>query len=75
MVIPAKVRKEAGIGQGDIVEVKPEGDGRIVLVRMERPKKAVPVKPKITYRKGTHAVGSTRRSITSEQVRNLLSEP
>jgi AbrB family looped-hinge helix DNA binding protein len=25
MVIPAKVRKEAGIGQGDIVEVKPEG--------------------------------------------------
>jgi len=33
------------------------------------------VKPKITYRKGTHAVGSTRRSITSEQVRNLLSEP
>ena len=32
MVIPAKVRKEAGIGQGDIVEVKPEGDGRIVLV-------------------------------------------
>ena len=75
MVIPARVRKETGIGQGDIVEVKPEGDGRIVLVRMERPKKTVPVKPKITYRKGTHAVGSTRRSITSAEVRNLLSEP
>ena len=42
MVIPAKARKEAGIGQGDIVEVKPEGDGRIVLVRMERPKKSAP---------------------------------
>ena len=74
MVIPAKVRKEAGIVQGDIVEVKPEGDGRIVLLRMERPKSSAPVKPKITYRKGTHAVGSTRRSITSAQVRNLLSE-
>ena len=74
MVIPAKVRKEAGIGQGDIVEVKPEGDGRIVLVRMERSKPSPPVKPRIIYRKGTHAVGSTRRSITSAQVRKLLSE-
>ena len=74
MVIPAKVRKEAGLGQGDIVEVKTEGDGRIVLIRLERPKDSAPVKPKITYRKGTHAVGSTRRSITSAQVRNLLSE-
>ena len=75
MVLPAKVRKEAGLGQGDIVEVKSEGDGRIVLIRMERPKQSVPAKPRITYRKGTHAVGSTRRSITSAQVRNLLSEP
>jgi AbrB family looped-hinge helix DNA binding protein len=74
MVIPAKARKEAGIGQGDIVEVKPEGDGRIVLVRLERPKQPPPIMPKITYRKGTHAVGSTGRSITSAQVRNLLSE-
>ena len=74
MVIPAKARKEAGLGQGDIVEVKTEGDGRIVLIRLERPKDSAPVKPKITYRKGTHAVGSTRRSITSAQVRNLLSE-
>ena len=74
MVIPTKARKVAGIGQGDIVEVKPEGDGRIVLVRMERPKQSAPIKPGITYRKGTHAVGSTGRSITSAQVRNLLSE-
>ena len=74
MVIPAKVRKEAGIDQGDIVEVRPEGDGRIVLVRMERPKPSAPVKAKITYRKETHAVGSTRKSITSAQVRKLLHE-
>ncbi len=45
MVIPAQARKEAGIGQGDVVEVKPEGDGRIVLVRLERPKQTVPTKP------------------------------
>ena len=31
MVIPAKARKEAGIKQGDIVAVQPEGDGRILL--------------------------------------------
>ena len=74
MVIPAKVRKEAGIGQGDIVEIRPEGDGRIVLVRMERPKPSAPVRAKITYRKGTHAVGSTQNPITSAQVRKLLNE-
>lgn len=74
MVIPAQVRKEAGIGQGDIVEVRPEGDGRIVLVRMERPIPSAQVKAKITYRKGTHAVASTPRSITSAQVRKLLNE-
>jgi AbrB family looped-hinge helix DNA binding protein len=74
MVIPAKARQAAGIGQGDIVEVKPEGDGRIVLVRMEHPKPPVPRKPRITYRKGTHAVASTGRSITTAQVRKLLNE-
>ena len=74
MVIPAKARQEAGIDQGDIVEVKAEGDGRIVLVRMKRPKQSAPVKPQITYRKGTHAIASTGRSITSAQIRNLLSE-
>lgn len=74
MVIPAKARKLAGISQGDILEVQPEGDGRLVLVRMERPKRQEPVKPKITYRKGTHAIGSTGRPIASSQVRDLLNE-
>ena len=74
MVLPAQVRKEAGISQGDVVAVKAEGDGRILLVRLERPKKQAPVKAKIIYRKGTHAVGSTGRPITSAQIRNLLNE-
>jgi len=74
MVIPARARKEAGIGQGDLVEVQAEGDGRIVLIRMERPRSEAPLKAKITYRKGSHAVGSTGRAITSAQIRELLKE-
>jgi AbrB family looped-hinge helix DNA binding protein len=74
MVIPAKARKEAGITTGDVVEVQPDGEGRIILMRLERPKAPRPIKAKITYRKGKHAVGSTGRRITSEQIRELLNE-
>jgi len=74
MVLPMEARKAARIRQGDIVEVRPEGDGRIVLVRLERPKGLEPVRVKFTRRKGRHTVGSTGRPITSEQVRNLLNE-
>lgn len=73
MVIPAEARRRAGIDQGDVVEVQPDGDGRIVLVRMERARTNAK-KAKITYRKGTHAIGSTGRAITSEQVRELMKE-
>ena len=34
MVIPARARKEARIESGDVVNVLPEGDGRLVLVRI-----------------------------------------
>ena len=74
MVLPVKARKAARISQGDIVEVRPEGDGRIVLVRLERPQEPEPIKVKFTRRKGRHTVGSTGRPITSEEVRNLLNE-
>jgi AbrB family looped-hinge helix DNA binding protein len=74
MVIPAKARKEARIGTGDVVSVEPEGDGRILLGRLEKPRRPTGRKAKITYRQGTHAVGSTGRTITSEQVRALLSD-
>jgi AbrB family looped-hinge helix DNA binding protein len=71
MVIPARARKEARIGPGDVVSVEPEGDGRILLIRLEKPK---PERAKVTirYRKGTHAVATVGRPITSEQVRALL---
>lgn len=74
MVIPAKARQQARIAEGDVVKVQPEGDGRIVLVRLERPAPQAPIKPKIRSRKGAHAVGSTGRTITSAEVRELLNE-
>jgi AbrB family looped-hinge helix DNA binding protein len=74
MVIPAKARKEARIGAGDVVEVQPEGNGRIVLLRLDKPQPPPPPKVKIIYRKGTHAVASTGRPITSEQVRAALQD-
>ena len=74
MVIPAKARKEARIGQGDVVLVQPEGNGRIVLTRLEKPPSRRARKAKIVFRKGTHAVASTGRKITSAQVRAALED-
>ncbi|HOW65018.1 MAG TPA: AbrB/MazE/SpoVT family DNA-binding domain-containing protein [Candidatus Paceibacterota bacterium] len=71
MVIPSRARKTAGINHGDVVLVEPDGNGRIILTRLERPA-AKPLTTKIRYRKGTHAVGTVGRSISSEQVRALL---
>jgi AbrB family looped-hinge helix DNA binding protein len=42
MVIPSKARKLAGIGQGDVLKLEVEGDGRISLIRLKRPKENPP---------------------------------
>ena len=73
MVIPARARKKARIDQGDLVLVEPDGDGRIILTRMEKPNR-VRAKIIIQYRKGTHAVATAGQRITSEQIRSLLSD-
>jgi AbrB family looped-hinge helix DNA binding protein len=73
MVIPVKARKQARIDQGDIVLVEPEGDGRIVLTRLEKPR-VLQNKVKIRYRKGTHPIATAGRPITTEQVKALLSD-
>jgi AbrB family looped-hinge helix DNA binding protein len=73
MVIPAEARKQAGIDQGDVVSVEPDGDGRIVLIRLEKTRRAK-AKVRIQYRQGTHAVATAGRAITSEQVRALLAD-
>ena len=71
MVIPARARKEARIGPGDVVSVEPEGDGRIVLVRLEKPRPEA-ARVRIRHRKNTPAVATAGHPITSEQVRALL---
>jgi AbrB family looped-hinge helix DNA binding protein len=73
MVIPAKARKQAGVQQGDVVSVEPQGDGQILLVRLQRPAPR-PSRTKIRYRKGTHAVGTAGRKISSDDVRALLAD-
>ena len=74
MVIPAKARKEAGLQTGDVVSVRPDGEGRIVLVRLEPPKMPRAVKPKIIHRKGKHPVGDIRRPITREEIKKALTD-
>ena len=75
MVIPARARKEARIGKGDVVSVEPEGDGRILLIRLERPKTiAGPVKTKVIHRRGKHPLGDIGRPITREEIKNVLAD-
>jgi len=74
MVIPAKARKEARIDTGDVVNVLPEGDGRLVLVRMERPKPTTQNKVRIIRRKGKHSLLSIGRTISREEVFKALEQ-
>ena len=73
MVIPARARKEARISRGDVLQVEIQGDGRLLLTRLRRPKTR-PVKPKIIYRKGKHPVGDIGRPITREEIREALAD-
>jgi hypothetical protein len=73
MVIPAKARKEARIGLGD-VSVQPKGDGQILLVRLECPKSPKPIRARIIRRKGKHPVVDIGRPITREEIKNALAE-
>jgi len=72
MVIPAAARKKARIDTGDVVNVLPEADGRLVLVRMERPKPRNKVR--IIRRKGKHSLLSIRRKISREEIFKALEQ-
>jgi AbrB family looped-hinge helix DNA binding protein len=74
MVIPAKARKEAHIDTGDVVNVLPEGDGRLVLVRMERPKRKPRNKVRVIRRKGKHSLLSIGRPISREEIFKALEQ-
>jgi bifunctional DNA-binding transcriptional regulator/antitoxin component of YhaV-PrlF toxin-antitoxin module len=72
MVLPSKARKEAGINSGDIVLVETNGDGRIVLTRLERPKPARPADARLVRRKGRHSVIAGAPKVSLEQVNRIL---
>jgi AbrB family looped-hinge helix DNA binding protein len=73
MVIPAKARKEARIDKGDVVSVQPEGDGRLVLIRLEKPvPKHNPVR--IILRRGKHPLGSIGRPVSEDQISEALAQ-
>ena len=74
MVIPIQARKLAGIEQGDVLNIQVEGDGRILLLRLERPKERPPIKVRIVQRKGKHPVGDIGRPITREEIKAALAE-
>jgi bifunctional DNA-binding transcriptional regulator/antitoxin component of YhaV-PrlF toxin-antitoxin module len=74
MVIPAKARKEAKLSQGDVLSVQIEGDGRILLVRLERPKEPGPAKARLVHRKGTHAVLVGTRQPTEQELKVALAD-
>jgi AbrB family looped-hinge helix DNA binding protein len=72
MVIPAKARKEAGIDTGDVVSVQTEGDGRLILVRLEQPK-SHRHQIRLVKRKGRHSILTGGPAVTTEQVGAALS--
>ena len=74
MVIPVKARKQARINQGDVLLVEPDGDGRIVLVRLERPKAREPQKARLVHRKGTHPVIVGGRKVSEQELREALAD-
>ncbi len=73
MVIPARARKQSRIGEGDVVNVLSEGDGRLILIRLEKPK-ARTNKVRIIRRKGKHSVGSIGRPVSREEVFKALEQ-
>ena len=74
MVIPARVRKEARLSQGDVVSIQVQGDGRILLVRLERPKPPVPVLARVVRRKGKHPVLDVGRPVSTQEIKQALAD-
>ena len=74
MVIPAKARKEAGIDGGDVVLVEPYGDGRILLIRLERPKRRKPANARLNRRKAGHAIIGGAPKVSMDRIKTILQD-
>ena len=70
LVIPAKARKAAGIQTGDVFSVEAEGNGRLVLVKLEVPTP----KSRVVYKKGKPPVVVGGPRITNEMVKEALAD-
>jgi len=56
------------------LNVQIQGDGRLLLVRLERPRDTPPVRVRIIQRKGKHPVGDIGRAITREEIKAALTD-
>jgi len=74
MVIPARARKEARLSQGDVLRVQIEGEGRILLVRLEQPAKPEPAKARLVRRKGTHPILVGTRKPAQQELKDALAD-
>jgi len=73
IVIPAEARRLARLEKGDVVSIEPDGDGRLILMRLEK-SKPVPARIRILRRRGRHAVGVTEQLVSSENVQKFIDE-
>ena len=73
-MIPAKARKQARLSQGDVLSVEIQGDGRILLVRLERREKSKPAKARLLRRKGRHPVLIGTREPTDQELKAALAD-
>jgi AbrB family looped-hinge helix DNA binding protein len=74
MVIPARARKEARIARGDVLLVEPEGDGRLVLTRLERPKAPPRAASRLLRRRGKHPIIVGGPKVSADQIREALAD-
>jgi AbrB family looped-hinge helix DNA binding protein len=73
MVIPAQARREARLAKGDVVSVQPDGDGRLLLVRLEKPQ-PIAGKVSVVRRGKLPAVGVSDRMVSTEEVQKFVDE-
>jgi AbrB family looped-hinge helix DNA binding protein len=73
MVIPAQARKEARINTGDIVSVETKGDGRLVLVRLEKPRVGK-ARGRLVRRKGSHPVIVGANKLSLKQISDAVAD-
>jgi len=71
MVIPARARKVVHINTGDVVSVEPDGDGRLVLMLLEKPRVGK-AGGRLVRRKRSHPVIGGANKLTLKQISEAI---